>query len=194
MNYPETKVRRDWMKRWILWGATLLFAGGVLTGCSTQGQKAEPKAENLAAVSEEKTDAEEKQEPTKEEKVFQTGETAAVDGLEITVQSAVLKNGNKYIPPEKGKVLAVQFQLANQKDEPVSVGVEAFNLYDEDGNALQSYFSYDDGFMKADLQKGETKKGVLYFDVPQKEKYVLLYKPNLTDEKEIKFEVALQHS
>lgn len=178
------------MKRWILWGATLLFAGGMLTGCSVQGQKAEPKAENPPTAS----DAKEKQEPTKEENVFQTGETASVDGLEITVQSAALKDGNKYIPPEKGKVLAVQFQLANQKDEPVSVGVEAFNLYDEDGNALQSYFSYDDGFMKADLQKGETKKGVLYFDVPQKEKYVLLYKPNLTDEKEIKFEVALQHS
>jgi hypothetical protein len=190
MKYPETKARRDWMKRWILWGATLLFAGAMLTGCSVQGQKAEPKAENPPTAS----DAKEKQEPTKEENVFQTGETASVDGLEITVQSAALKDGNKYIPPEKGKVLAVQFQLANRRDEPARVGVEAFNLYDEDGNALQSYFSYDDGFMEAELQKGETKKGVLYFDVPQKEKYVLLYKPDLTGEEEVKFEVTLQPS
>lgn len=183
------------MKQLTIWGATVLLAGGILTGCATQGQEAEPKAENpQPVVSEEKPEPKEEQEQTKEEKVFKTGETAKVEGLEITIKSAALKSGNKYIPPEKGKVLAIEFQVTNQSEEQAYIGMEEFNLYDEDGNQLQSYFSYDDGFMKADLKKGETKKGVMYFDVPEKDKYELIYKPNLTDENEIRFEVGLQKS
>ena len=179
------------MKKFTILGATILFVGIFLTGCTTQGE--EQKTENTQpVVNEEKQEPVKEQEETKEEKVFKTGETAEFEGLEITIKSAALKNGNKYIPPEKGKVLAVEFQVKNQREEQAYVGMEEFNLFGEDGNQLQSYFSYDDGFMKTNLKQGETKSGVMYFDVPEGDKYELVYKPNITDDQGVKFEITLQ--
>ncbi|WHX27951.1 DUF4352 domain-containing protein [Virgibacillus halodenitrificans] len=119
-----------------------------------------------------------------ETKTFKVGDTVDLNGLEITIESAEYVSANEYSPAKKGKVLQMQLNVMNQKDDKLFLDSTEFNLYDSDGNLLEPYFGGDDLDISGDIHSGKKLQGKLTFDVPESDSYELIYNPTFswTDE------------
>ncbi|OPD49429.1 DUF4352 domain-containing protein [Bacillus thuringiensis] len=134
-----------------------------------------------------------KQEQKKEDKaaskVYKTGETVEVNGLQITFNSAKFVEANEYSKAEKGKVLEIDFSAKNNGKKDAYIGAEELKIADANGNQFKEYFGADNAFMNENVAPGNQITGKMYFDVAESDKYSGTYKPNFTfDEKSVKFE------
>ncbi|EDZ49266.1 DUF4352 domain-containing protein [Bacillus cereus] len=134
-----------------------------------------------------------KQEQKKEDKatskVYKTGETVEVNGLQITFNSAKFVEANEYSKAEKGKVLEIDFSAKNNGKKDAYIGTEELKIADANGNQFKEYFGADNAFMNENVAPGNQVTGKMYFDVAESDKYTGTYKPNFTfDEKSVKFE------
>ncbi|MBG9714222.1 DUF4352 domain-containing protein [Bacillus sp. CCB-MMP212] len=134
-----------------------------------------------------------KQEQKKEDKatskVYKTGETVEVNGLQITFNSAKFVEANEYSKAEKGKVLEIDFSAKNNGKKDAYIGTEELKIADANGNQFKEYFGADNAFMNENVAPGNQITGKMYFDVAESDKYTGTYKPNFTfDEKSVKFE------
>ncbi|MGE6629652.1 DUF4352 domain-containing protein [Bacillus sp. NPDC077027] len=161
----------------VLLGAVLLGACG-----ETDVQKVEGKK----ASAEQK----EKKEKKKKDEVFKVGDTINVNGLEITITSATFKKPEQYSTAEKGNVLDLTVETKNSGDDKAFIDNTEFNLYDNDGNKLDSYYGYSEMAISGDLNKGKKLSGHLFFDVPKNKSYEMIYQPSFSfDDKEIKYNI-----
>lgn len=134
-----------------------------------------------------------KQEQKKDDKaaskVYKTGETVEVNGLQITFNSAQFVEPNEYTKPEKGKVLEITFSAKNNGKKDAYIGSEELKIADANGNQFKGYFGADNAFMNENVVPGNQITGKMYFDVAESDKYTGTYKPNFTlDDKSVKFE------
>lgn len=134
-----------------------------------------------------------KQEQKKEDKtaskVYKTGETVEVNGLQITFNSAKFVEANEYSKAEKGKVLEIDFSAKNNGKKDAYIGTEELKIADANGNQFKEYVGADNAFMNENVAPGNQITGKMYFDVAESDKYTGTYKPNFTfDEKSVKFE------
>jgi hypothetical protein len=175
------------MKKFFKW-ALMIFGGIFLLGIiiSMFGGTEVEEVSN----SSDKPKTEQKKE---EDKVYKIGDTVRVDGLEITITSAKYTNPAPYSETKNGKVLTIEVQTNNTSNTQKFIDNTEFALYDANGNKLEEYYGYDDLAISGDVNKGKKLAGKLYYDVPQAEKYELIYTPSFTlDSKEIKFEIIPQ--
>lgn len=124
-----------------------------------------------------------------ENKVYKTGETVEVNGLQITFNSAQFVEPNEYSKAEKGKVLEIAFSAKNNGKKDAYIGTEELKIADASGNQFKEYFDVDNAFMNENVGPGNQITGKMYFDVSESDKYTGTYKPNFTlDDKSVKFE------
>jgi Domain of unknown function (DUF4352) len=129
---------------------------------------------------------ENKSEETKEEenKTFAVGDTVDLNGLEVTITDAKYINAAEYVPSENGKVLQMNLEVTNNKDDKLFIDSSEFNFYDSEGNSMEQYFGGDSLDLSGDLNAGKKISGTLTYDVPESETYELIYEPTFswTDE------------
>jgi Domain of unknown function (DUF4352) len=163
----------------------VVIGGALLVGC------AETSVEKVDG--DDKAKAETKKEEKKEDTVFKVGETAKVNGVEITVKSASFTEPAEYSPSENGKVLTLEVSAKNTNKEQAFIDNTEFAIYDKDGNKVGDYFGYDEMALSDNVNSGKNLNGKLYFDVPEQGEYELIYTPTFTlDSKEVKWNIAVQ--
>lgn len=157
-----------------------------LVGCETQVEEVKTNADSKPATTQPK-------EEQQEEKIFKVGDTVKVNGFEISITSAKFTKPNQYSETKKGKVLTLEIATANTDANSAFIDNTDFNLYDKDGNKLEQYYGYDELAISGNINKGKKLSGKLFFDVPEDDKYELVYVPfSSFDNKEIKFEIIPQ--
>ena len=135
-------------------------------------------------VSEGNSSEESKSEETVSDETFKVGDTIDLNGLEITIASAKYIEASEYSPSEAGKILQMEVNVTNNKDDKIYFDSSEFNIYDMDGNALEMYFGGDDLDISGDVNEGKKLSGTLTYDVPEGDAYELIYEPTFswTDE------------
>jgi len=131
-------------------------------------------------VGENKAEETKKEEP----KTFVVGDTVDLNGLEITIADAKFVQASEYSPAEQGKVLQMNVNVTNNKDDKAFIDNTEFNLYDAEGNSLDFYYGGDGLDLSGDVNAGKKMSGTLTFDVPESDSYELIYEPSFswTDE------------
>ncbi|MGG1219390.1 DUF4352 domain-containing protein [Priestia endophytica] len=167
-------------------GAAVIF-GGILAGCGTEVEDASGDSSNKTEQTESKSTESAK------DKVYKVGDTVKVDGLKITLTKAEFTAPNEYTEATNGKVLTVEVATENDGDAKSFIDNTDFNLYDKDGNQMESYYGYDEIAISGDVNKGKKLNGKLFFDVPEQDSYEIIYTPTFSmDDTEITFEVTPQ--
>lgn len=180
------------MKKLLLLITTLFLTLG-LAACGDADSSEPKKVENSSNESKQSTDEQAKEEESTEDQVFKVGDTVELDGTQITLKSATYVEPNEYVPAEKGKVLAIEFETVNNSDEQLYFGSEEFSISTTDGTQHGEYFGMDDGFMNENIDPGKKIAGKIYFDVPEDKQYEIIYSPTFTlENKSITFEVVPQ--
>lgn len=157
---------------------TILMAMFLLAGCVEQ------PVEKVGADKQQH-----KQEAPKQ--VFQVGDIVKVGETEMTISSAKLQEPEQYVPANKGKVLVLIISGKNKGPRSWYLSDSDFNLYDASGNKLELYFSgQDTSIFGGEINQGKQFEGKIRFDVPEADRYELVYKPNFLTDQEIKFNIV----
>lgn len=137
-----------------------------------------------------KADSKEKKEEKAEDKVYAVGDTVKVNGVEITINSAKLRDADEYVDASNGKVLHLEVTAKNTKDESVYVDSNEFNVYEND-EGREFYFGTSSKMpISGDINKGKVLKGFIEYDVSDGGKYELIYQPTFSlDNKEVKWDI-----
>lgn len=184
------------MKKFLKWAAIIVVGLFVLaliiptddteTSSSTtsEGQKVDEVAADEESTEEEAL-------PT--DQVFKVGDVVDLNGRVVTIKSAKFVPASEYSPAENGKILEIEVNIVNNKDEQVFVSSGEFNLYNTEGLDQTTYYSTDRPMLDATLNKGKQANGFLVFDVTEGTNYELIYTPNFswTNEK-ITWDIQVQ--
>ncbi|GGM18568.1 hypothetical protein GCM10011351_00430 [Paraliobacillus quinghaiensis] len=133
----------------------------------------------------EEADAEESQEESEpvEDQVYGIGDTVAIDGMEVTIDSASWVEANEYIEAENGNVLRLEVSFHNESAESGFVDNTEFDVYDANGSTVSEYYGSDDAdtnMFTFDLKKGKNGSGALEFDTADSEYFEVYYEPTFT--------------
>jgi len=135
---------------------------------------------------------EEQKEEAKPE-IFKVGDVVKLGDLQLTLKSAKYVDAQEFVPSEKGKVLAIEFEASNNGKDQLYFGAEELKISTQDGTQHEEYFGHDDAFMNENIGAGKKIAGKIYFDVPEDSKYELIYTPSFSwDEENITFEITPQ--
>lgn len=102
------------------------------------------------------------------------------DGIKIRVSN--LSNSLK------NKKLALQIEYENKRNYSIYTSVEEFILMNQNSTISISDRTHS---IDNEVTKFTKYKGVLYFDIPVKGNYFLVYKPKFENNKEIRWEIDL---
>lgn len=170
------------MKKWLF--ATVATSTLLLAGC------AETSVEDV--TKDEKSSASDKKEKDDSNKVYGVGDTVKINGVKITIENAEFTPPAEYGAPEKDEVLTLALKVVNTNKESAFIDSTDFKLYDKNGEQFDSYFSYDEMEISADLNAGKNKSGKLYYDVTKESAYELIYQPAFSwDDKEVKWKIKV---
>ncbi|GGJ48399.1 DUF4352 domain-containing protein [Virgibacillus salexigens] len=180
----------------ILMGIGLLVVLGVILAMIDTGEDVDNntgKASSGEKVGEAEEKPVEEKEKKEEKKIFKVGDKIDLNGLELTIESAQFVDASEFIPAEKGKVLQMNLNIVNNKDEKLFVDSTEFNLYDTDDNNLEPYYGLDTLDFSSDINAGKKAQGTLTFDVPESESYELIYEPTFSwTEEKVTWEIKVQ--
>lgn len=119
--------------------------------------------------------------------VVKVKDPAGTGTVELTVSKQEYSNGDPYLKPKKGKVLKLYVTAVNNTNNSLFESTDSFNLYDKDGNKLETYFQ-DLQLYQGEINTGKKLSGYVLFDVTGDEKeYELVYKPNAFMDTEVKW-------
>lgn len=170
------------MKKKLLYVAPMALAL-LLAAC---GETQVEKVDN-GSKTEQKAEKKEK----KKDEIYKVGDTVKVNGVEITINSAKLSNGEQYNEPKNGKVLTLNITAKNTSDTQAFVDSNEFNLYSGD-TQQENYFGAKT-HISGDLNKGKKLSGVIQYDVKGSGTYEVIYSPTFAlDSKEIKWKIDVK--
>ncbi|HAM30180.1 MAG TPA: hypothetical protein DCP49_01995 [Erysipelotrichaceae bacterium] len=163
-----------------------LLVATLLTGCSTS------ESDNSKASAEDKTE-----EATKEtaKSVYGVGETAEVNGVKITVNSAetvdqvddMVNTADRL--DEGSKYEVIDITIDNQSDEAIKVSsMVSFELKDQDGRSADYQLPMGDGQLDGEVDQGDKLSGQQIYQVPAEGELILTYRTGLGGDK-VKFQV-----
>lgn len=169
------------------------FAVTVLFGCSSTSDK--PSADTGTETNEEVENLEPaKEEPVKKD-VFSVGETAEVDGVKITVNSAEttdnaddlfntaaqLKEGKKYE--------VIDITIENTSNEEINVSsMISFEVKDSEGRKGDYQMPTGDGQLDGTVDPGDKLSGQQIYQVPAEGELTMSYQAKLGGDK-VKFTI-----
>lgn len=112
--------------------------------------------------------------PETKDYIFKLGETAELDGTQVTLTKYKESKGSQYNKPSKGNVfMLVEFEITNNSDSEISVSsVLCFDAY-ADGYSINESLSAlleKDGANQLDgsIAPGKKMKGMIGYEVPKK--------------------------
>ena len=121
--------------------------------------------------------------------VYEIGETATVEGINITVNSVRVSTGNDWSTPEEGKEFFVMdITLENTKDSDFSSSsLMCYKLKDADGRDQDIEIFIDlNGTLDTTVPSGDKASGEIAFEVPIGSELTLTFSPNLSKSVKIK--------
>ncbi|MCU9613176.1 DUF4352 domain-containing protein [Caldibacillus lycopersici] len=191
----EVKAKKPFFKKWWFWVVIIIVVIAIATsgGEEEAGPKKVDTANSAADDSSKTSDEAAQKEEETTPSIFKVGDVVELGDTQITLKSAKFVEPAEYIEAEKGKVLAIEFEVLNNSDDSLYFGSEELSISTTDGVQHESYFGHDDGFMNENISAGKKIMGTIYYDVPEDTKYELVYKPTFTWEDETAtFEVVPQ--
>lgn len=112
---------------------------------------------------------------------YQPDETVSVDGIEITLNEITWGEEEEFVESDNGNLIRIDLTIKNNSDDNEFVDDIDFDLYDEEGNKLDTYFGNDDANMfGSEIKKGKQLNGILEYDAPESDSYELYYEPSFS--------------
>jgi len=200
------KKRSMWQKLGIMVAALVVIAAAA--GCGSDSEKQTTTTKAIAettttkaagettttegAVSESTTTAESSVEAGADS--FSLGETAEMDGLQITVNSAHWDKGNDFTKPDAGtRWLVLDCTLKNNRTESESISsLLMFKLVDEDSYARDmEIFADTKGSLDGEIAAGASMRGQIAFDVDEGQAgWTFIFEPNVFGAGQLTYDVS----
>lgn len=115
------------------------------------------------------------------EEFYQPDETVSVDGIEITLNEITWGEEEEFVESDNGNLIRIDLTIKNNSDDNEFVDDIDFDLYDEEGNKLDTYFGNDDANMfGSEIKKGKQLNGILEYDALESDSYELYYEPSFS--------------
>ena len=169
----EEEKKKKRKKGWLFGcgGCLLLLIIGVVIIFALTGAFFKGVDEELNGTKEEQQDREETA-----NKTFKVGDSIKGDNVTYTLESVEYADtsGELATEPENGVALKVNLSFKNENDEQVLVDSNDFSIK-VNGENFEEWYGSDDtneGFSHQ-LNKGNTAKGYIYYDVPDSDNYDL---------------------
>jgi len=171
-------------------------AGGGGKKGATKVEKTEDQAQEQSAEQKEAP----KQEEAKQEEgptVFSIGDTADLDGVQVTLNTAILSHGSEYVNHKDGNVfMGLIFDINNTSDKDVAISsLASFEAYCDDYSVNPDLIGYQcpewDGYDQLDGSVAAGKKmfGVIAYQVPENfDKFEIAVTPDFWSGQDIAFE------
>lgn len=105
--------------------------------------------------------------------VFKEGETAAKDGIEITMTKVKESKGKQYNRPGKGKVFLIcDFLVENKSENDYTMSMLDYNASADGFTLSECYYSDEEDFssLSGTIAPGNKLKGSIAFEVDKKYK------------------------
>lgn len=148
---------------------TVCSAIGLLIFLAIAGSGDSSKKENNYSSSNDAVTVESKSEK-KEAKLHSMGETAEMNGIQITMTDFTESSGTKYDKPESGNIFALaEFEVVNNTDEEITISsIGSFESYVDDYSVSQHSLAsfYDIDSLDGTLAVGKRMKGWIGWEVP----------------------------
>lgn len=167
---PNCKKKQGGIGKIILIVLIVLVVLGIIGGALGSSEDDEPKKVDTtssdSATSESKEDSEEQ--PTN----FKPGETAELNGVQVTFVSATENAGNEWASPSDGNTFLIcEFELTNNSDEEINVSAMAsFESYCDDYSVdlnLSSLLAASDKEQfGGTVAPGKKLSGIVGYEVP----------------------------
>ncbi|WP_278925317.1 DUF4352 domain-containing protein [Staphylococcus auricularis] len=171
-EYKEQQKKNS--KKKLLWGfggCLLLLIIGIIIAFVLTGAFIEGVDEELNGTKEEQEEREDTA-----NKTFKVGDSIKGDNVTYTLESVEYADtsAEDASEPENGVALKVNLSFKNENDEQVLVDSNDFSIK-VNGENFEEWYGSDDtneGFSHQ-LNKGNTAKGYIYYDVPDSDNYDL---------------------
>lgn len=184
----------------------MALAGAMGGGSDDTPTKVETTAagnEETAVEATEEAAAEETEETTAEETtadpVFGVGETAELNGVQVSLLSATQSNGSQFAKPDDGNVFMIlEFEIANNSDKDISISsIVNFEAYCDDYSVNQDFTATlapeAEGKSQLDgsVAAGKKMKGIISYQIPADfSKFEITVSPDFWSGKGIDFVVT----
>lgn len=155
--------------------------------------------ETEEAIAEETTAAETTAEETTSDPVFGVGETAELNGVQVSLLSATQSNGSQFAKPDDGNVFMIlEFEIVNNSDKDISISsIVNFEAYCDDYSVNQDFTATlapeAEGKNQLDgsVAAGKKMKGIISYQIPADfSKFEITVSPDFWSGKGIDFVVT----
>lgn len=125
-----------------------------------------------------------------ETKYINIGETLVADGLEITLDEASDRSGNKFTKPKDGyKFIRAYFIIKNNNTADRYINPYDFTCCADDSKMEKSYYG-EDTLNFGNVSSGRNIQGYIYFEVPKNaQKIEIEYETNWWTDKKAYFKI-----
>lgn len=151
----------------------------------------DPTPEKVGSVGETAQKAEPVAAESKQPTYYAIGDIVKVGDMEVTITKAEFTKPAQYGEPDKGSVLTLDLKVENKGSTSQFVDNSDFNIYDPEGEKMETYHSYDAFPISGDINGGRKMSGQLFYDVSKSDKYELVFQPFMTNT-EVLFEITPQ--
>lgn len=170
---PNCRKKQGGIGKWIAIAVVLLLVIGVAAGGSSDDEPKKIDTSNSTTnenpSSEKETDA--KPENQNEKTTFAVGETAELNGVQVTMTSFEESTGKDYVVPTEGNVFALaEFEIVNNTDSEINISsMLSFEAYADDYalNYSLSAAMMKDGQLDGTIAAGKKMKGWIGWEVPE---------------------------
>lgn len=108
------------------------------------------------------------------------GDTFSVGKIQFTISKPKNEEPGEYDSAKSGNIVVFDVVAKNNSKKQVFVDATEFNLYDKNGEQIESNYMGDDYGLQGDLNGGRTLKGKLYFDTKPGQSLELVYSPTFS--------------
>ncbi|WP_082103663.1 DUF4352 domain-containing protein [Salinicoccus halodurans] len=202
MTYERRKAKEKWaaiiIGVLILFGAcTAAFSGGGDTSTTEDSETA--SSETSTEETTEEATKEESEETTEEETApeaqeYSVGDTADIDGKQITVTNVEKRQPGEFEVVKEGyEFVIINLDIVNGSDEEINYNALNFELQDGNGNITDTFGTVSlDGvgeqLSSGALDPGGNVSGTVVFEVPKgDEDLTLRYKDNMFTNETVDF-------
>ena len=129
------------------------------------------------------------------DKNYEVGETAIIDGVEVTLTDVSESAGSTYIKPADGNVFVIcEFAINNNSKNDINVSsIASFEAYCDDMSINQSIMAISDVTdnrkqLDGSVACGKKMSGIIGYEVPENwENVEIIFSPSFWGSKSVKF-------
>lgn len=172
------KKQKGGKLKWIIIAVIviIIIAAAAGSGGDDSPKKVEGGSQSSTTSASGNTDGNEQEDNESDASTFTIGDTADFDGIQVTLSSAVLSDGDgQYITPDDGKYfLILTFSIDNQSEEDISVSsLASFEAYCDDNSINEDLMGQQvpeaGGLdqLDGDVASGKKMNGIISYEVPR---------------------------